>query len=92
MKTAVIAACVFLAPVAALAQIPGFDATMSKTQEVATDHIRWTGDVVLSQPGLKFYADEVDYYPKTNRLVANGNVQAGNWTIRLPPTAPTSTR
>jgi LPS-assembly protein len=74
MKTAVVAACVFLAPVAAFAQIPGFDNTQAKTQDVATDHIRWTGDVVLSQPGVKFYADEVDYYPKTNRLVATGNV------------------
>jgi LPS-assembly protein len=73
-RAALIAACVLLAPVAGSAQIPGFDSTISKTQEVAADHIRWTGDVVLSQPNTKFYADEVDYYPKTNRLIAKGNV------------------
>ena len=45
VKAIVVAASLLLAPVAALAQIPGFDATMAKTQEVASDHIRWTGDV-----------------------------------------------
>jgi LPS-assembly protein len=74
IKAAALAACVCLAPSAAFAQIPGFDATLSKMQEVETDHIRWTGEVVLSQPGMKFYADQVDYYPKTNRLFAVGNV------------------
>ena len=38
------------------------------------DHVHLTGDVVLSQANSKFYADEVDYYPKTNRVVASGNV------------------
>jgi LPS-assembly protein len=74
MKAAAMAVCLMLAPAAGFAQIPGFDATISHTQEVATDHIRWTGDVVLSQPTSKFYADQVDYYPDTQRLLASGNV------------------
>ena len=37
-------------------------------------HFRLTGNVVLSQVGMKFYADVVDYYPQTNRLLATGNV------------------
>jgi len=73
-KAAVLAAVIVAAPAAVSAQIPGFDATLAKTQEVTADYVKWTGDVVLSQPGMKFFADEVEYYPKTNRLLANGNV------------------
>src|SRR5437588_3598508 len=64
-----------LLPAAAAAQIPGFDSTLAKMQEsLGQDHVHLTGDVVLSQANSKFYADEVDYYPKTNRVVASGNV------------------
>jgi LPS-assembly protein len=59
----------------AAAQIPGFDSTVAKTQEsLGQDHYRLTGDVVLSQVNTKFYADVIDYYPDTNRVVATGNV------------------
>jgi len=64
-----------LLPAVAAAQIPGFDSTLAKMQEsLGQDHVHLTGDVVLSQANSKFYADEVDYYPKTNRVVASGNV------------------
>ena len=64
-----------LVPALAAAQIPGFSATVAKTQEsIDADHYRLTGDVVLSQADQRFYADVVDYYPQTNRVVATGNV------------------
>jgi lipopolysaccharide transport LptD-like protein len=64
-----------LVPAPAAAQIPGFNATVAKTQEsLGQDHYRLTGDVVLSQTAMKFYADVVDYYPQTTRVVATGNV------------------
>lgn len=76
IKSALLAGFLVLvvAPLAA-AQIPGFDATVAKTQEsLGQDHYQLTGDVVLSQATMKFYADVVDYYPQTNRVVATGNV------------------
>src|SRR5438093_13700084 len=69
------AVAALLMPAPAAAQIPGFDSTVAKTQEsLGQDHYRLTGDVVLSQAGMKFYADIVDYYPQTNRVLASGNV------------------
>jgi lipopolysaccharide assembly outer membrane protein LptD (OstA) len=65
-----------LVPAAAVAQqIPGFDTTLANTQEfLSQDHFRLTGEVVLVQSDMTLYADAVDYYPQTNRLVAIGNV------------------
>lgn len=65
-----------LVPVAAAAQqIPGFNTTLANTQEfLSQDHFRLTGEVVLVQSDMTLYADAVDYYPQTNRLVAIGNV------------------
>jgi lipopolysaccharide export system protein LptA len=76
IKSALLAgSLVLLAGLPAAAQIPGFDATVAKTQEsLGQDHYRLTGDVVLSQGTTRFYADVVDYYPQTNRVVATGNV------------------
>jgi LPS-assembly protein len=69
------AAVIVLAPAMASAQIPGFDDhTKCRVRSVNADHFTCTGDVVLEQPGMKLYADQVDFYPKTNRLIATGNV------------------
>jgi LPS-assembly protein len=63
-----------LAPAAAFAQITGFDQVKSRTRELVGDHFKFSGEVVMEQPGMKLYADEVDFDLKTNRLVATGNV------------------
>ena len=70
-----VAAVVLIGAAPAGAQIPGFDSTVAHSQEsLGQDHYRLTGDVVLTQTGSKFYADLVDYYPETHRVVAYGNV------------------
>jgi LPS-assembly protein len=73
-RALVAAAGLMLVPAAATAQIPGFDDTIAGTQELVQGHFRLSGNVVLSQVGMKFYADVVDYYPQTNRMLASGNV------------------
>jgi hypothetical protein len=76
IRTAVAAAAgALLLPALAAAQIPGFDSTVAKTQEsLGPDHERLTGDVEMSQPHQRFYADVVDYNPQTHKVVATGNV------------------
>ncbi len=57
------------------AQIPAFDDIKAGTFEyLGEDHFRWTGDFVGSQPGMKLFADQVDFYRDTHRLIATGNV------------------
>ena len=38
------------------------------------DHITLTEGVELTQGTMKFYADHVEYFVATNRMVATGNV------------------
>src|SRR3954470_1253449 len=57
------------------AGIPGFENVVAAIQErLAGSVYKLTGNVELTQPDMKFYADEVEYYGDTNRLVATGNV------------------
>ena len=59
----------------ASAQVPGFTVTRQFVAErLSEDHWRATGQVELEKDDMRFYADEVDYYPKEHRLVATGNV------------------
>jgi LPS-assembly protein len=67
-------AAVLLAPAVASAQIPGFDDVACRDKTITADHITCSGDVELKQPGMTLFADQVDFYPKTNRLIATGNV------------------
>jgi len=74
LLTAVVVGIV-LAPVMAAAQIPGFDNNIRcRSRTLTADHFTCSGNVELEQPGVKLYADEVEFYPKTNRLIATGNV------------------
>ena len=68
------ASVVLLAPAVASAQIPGFDHILCRDRAITADHVTCSGDVELKQPGMTLYADQVDFYPKTNRLIATGNV------------------
>ena len=71
-------ASVLAAPTVSHAQvggIPGFENVIAAIQERLSGNVyKLTGNVELSQPDMKFYADEVEYYGDTNRLVATGNV------------------
>lgn len=66
-------------PASAAAQgtsgVPGFDNSLAQIQEhLPGNRFKLTGAVELSQVGMKFYADEVEYFGDTKRLVATGNV------------------
>jgi LPS-assembly protein len=59
----------------AAAQIPGFtNSTSWKSERVSENHWRLTGAVEISRDDLTFFADEIDFYTDTDRLVAAGNV------------------
>jgi LPS-assembly protein len=58
-----------------LTDIPGFDSVKAQIQaQLGKDLITLTEGVELAQDNMKFYADHVDYYVSTNRMVATGNV------------------
>jgi LPS-assembly protein len=65
-------------PVSADAQsggIPGFDDAKANVQEMLPDkRYKLTGTVELHQKDMRFYADEVEYFGDTDRLIATGNV------------------
>ncbi|MBP1605595.1 MAG: lptD, partial [Acidobacteria bacterium] len=68
-------ALVLGAALPALAQIPGF--SMSKQfrlERLAEGHWRATGQVEMQRDDQQFFADVVDYYTDTGRLIATGNV------------------
>lgn len=48
--------------------------TSRSSNRIGENHIRLAGRVEIECPDLKFYADEVDLFTDTNRLVATGNV------------------
>ncbi len=61
--------------VAQLTDIPGFDSVKAQIQaQLNKDHITLTEGVELTQGTMKFYADHVEYFVSTNRMVATGNV------------------
>jgi LPS-assembly protein len=69
-----LALCWLVAP-PALAQLPGFTTSKQFTLErLGEDHWRATGQVELSKEDMTFFADIVDYYPTSHRMVASGNV------------------
>jgi LPS-assembly protein len=55
--------------------IPGFENVVAEIQERLSGNVyKLSRAVELTQPDMKFYADYVEYYGDTNRLVATGNV------------------
>ena len=75
-----------LAPVAAqepavpapAAPPPGVPEMMTSSQwrieRISSNHLRLIGQVEVSRGPVKFFADEVEIFTDTNRLVASGNV------------------
>jgi LPS-assembly protein len=60
---------------AQLTDIPGFDSVKAQIQaQLNKDHITLTEGVELTQGTMRFYADHVEYFVSTNRMVATGNV------------------
>ena len=60
---------------AQLTDVPGFDNVLAQIQERLGDNrILFREAVEMTQGDMKFYADYVEYYVETNRLVATGNV------------------
>ncbi len=74
-RAIVVGGLVALSCLPASAQVPGFTITRQFVAErLSEDHWRATGQVELEKDDMRFFADEVDYYPKEHRLVASGNV------------------
>jgi LPS-assembly protein len=62
-------------PLAAQSSIPGLTTTKQfKLERLGENHWRATGQVEFEKDDMKFFADQVDYYPDTHRLMASGNV------------------
>ena len=60
---------------AQVAEVPGFDRVLAQVQERLADNRYILREAVeMSQGDMKFYADFVEYFGDTNRLVATGNV------------------
>ena len=60
---------------AQLTDIPGFDNVLAQIQERLPDNrILFREAVEMTQGDMRFYADHVEYFGDTNRLVATGNV------------------
>jgi len=49
-----------------------------KFEQVSANHFRWSGQVELEGSQVKFFADEIELFTDTNRLVASGNVVFAN--------------
>jgi LPS-assembly protein len=49
-----------------------------KFEQVSANHFRLTGQVELEGDQLKFFADEIEIFTDTHRLVASGNVVFAN--------------
>ena len=61
--------------VAQLADIPGFDKVIAQIQQsLDGNRIVFREAVEMTQGDMRFYADHVEYYVDTNRMVASGNV------------------
>ena len=60
---------------AQITDIPGFDTVLAQVQErLAGNKYLLREGVELTQGTMKFYADFVEYFGDTNRMVATGNV------------------
>ena len=56
-----------------------FESSSQFTFEVVSaTHLRFTGDVEMEGDGVRFFADQVDYYTDTDQIVASGNVVFSN--------------
>jgi LPS-assembly protein len=60
---------------AQITDIPGFEKVLAQIQERLAGNLYLLHEAVeMTQGDMKFYADYVEYYGDTNRLVATGNV------------------
>jgi LPS-assembly protein len=51
-----------------------FTSSQWRLERLSDNHWRMTGQVEIERDGLKFFADEVELFGDSNRLVASGNV------------------
>src|SRR5512134_1240864 len=71
------AALLLATPQRAAAQvtdIPGFDRVLAQVTELVGNRYLLRENVELEQADMKFYADVVEYFADTKRMVATGNV------------------
>ena len=60
---------------AAQLDVPGFETVLAQSWErLPGNRYKFIGSVEMMQKDMRFYADEVEYFGDTDRLVASGNV------------------
>ena len=58
-----------------MTDIPGFDTVLAQIQQsLDGNRVVLREAVEMTQGNMKFYADDVEYYVDTNRMMATGNV------------------
>ena len=65
---------VLLTPSASAQTPPGYDSRQFRIERIGDDHIRLIGAVEIERDDWKFFAEEVDLFTDTDRLIASGNV------------------
>ena len=64
--------------------VPGLDLSWSqKIERVGKDHWRFVGAAEIEHGNMKFYAEEIEFFNDTHRLVATGNVLFTEGTNRI---------
>jgi LPS-assembly protein len=75
VPAALVAAVLLCAGSARAQQQTGFDTSKQfKIEQLGKDHVKLTGAVEAQRGDMKFFADEIESWTDTNRVVATGNV------------------
>ena len=76
------ALCLVTLPYIGAAQdLPGYDSRQFRIERIGDNHVRLIGAVEIERDDWKFFAEEVELFTDTDRLLASGNVvytSAGN--------------
>ena len=67
--------CLSVIPRAGVAQpLPGYNSRQFRIERIGDNHVRLIGEVEIERDDWKFFADEVELFTDTDRLLASGNV------------------
>ncbi|MDP7471913.1 MAG: hypothetical protein QGI02_06125, partial [Vicinamibacterales bacterium] len=74
-RLSLILLCLWISPRIGAAQaLPGYDSRQFRIERIGDNHVRLIGAVEIEQNDWKFFADEVELFTDTDRLLASGNV------------------
>ena len=74
-RLSLILICILVFPLAGVAQsLEGYNSRQFRLERIGDNHVRLIGAVEIERDDWKFFAEEVELFTDTERLVANGNV------------------